>query len=157
SGSLKLALWGSGDIATIRFTQIKGPYVYGPNVVTARHGGVIAAHAAPCLVIRGARLESGRAARKCAWWRQPSEVETRERPAEARRELTVPWDTVITELRGSDIVICAGATLEEARSGLAPSIEAIAAEAQAYAARCDALPDAEPLLRSMVTQGLHVA
>src|SRR5947199_9359830 len=61
SGSLKLALWGSGNLATIRFTPLRGPYVYGPNMVVARRGGVLAAHSAPGLVIRGARLESIRA------------------------------------------------------------------------------------------------
>src|SRR5437870_765548 len=74
-GSLKLAVWGSGSLATIRFASLERPYVYGPNTIAAQSGGVFAAQSAPSLVIRGTRLESVRAARRCAWWHKPSDFQ----------------------------------------------------------------------------------
>src|SRR6202795_2561493 len=64
-GTLKLALWGSGDVGTVRFAPLKGPFVYGPNGIASRRGGVLVAQSAPTLVIRGTQLKTMRAARRC--------------------------------------------------------------------------------------------
>ena len=34
-----LALWGEGDLGRLRFTPLAGPYVHGPNMLTAPGGG----------------------------------------------------------------------------------------------------------------------
>ena len=47
--------------------------------------------------------------------------------------------------------------MDEAKGALALSNDEIIAEAEAYAARCDAVPEADPLMRSMVIQGVHAA
>ena len=54
-------------------------------------------------------------------------------------------------------MLAVGASRTEAEAALALSVEAIVAEAKAYAARCDRLPDADPVMRSMVIQGTHAA
>ena len=156
-GRLKVAIWGSGDIATLRFTPLEGPLIYGPNQIASRRGGIFVAQSQPSLVIRGTHLRTARASRKCAWWHEPGDFQAQIAISGAVRELTVPWGTVLTEQRGDDLVVSAGATRVEAWSALALPVEAIVAEAEAYAARCDQLPDAEPLLRSMVMQGMHAA
>lgn len=157
SGKLKLAVWGSGELATIRFAALEGPFVYGPNRIASRQGGVFVAQSAPSLVIRGTQLKAARAARKCAWWHNPPGFEPRNAIDGNARELTVPWGTVVLERRGDDLIVCAGATPPEARSGLSLSVEAIVREADAHMAECDRLPAADPLLRSMVMQGFHAA
>lgn len=156
-GTLKLAVWGSGELATIRFAPPEGPFVYGPNRMAWRHGGLFVAQSAASLVIRGTQLKAARAARKCAWWHNPPSFEPRNAVAGTARELTVPWGTVVTEQRGDDLIVCAGATQAEARSGLALSVEAIVTETEARVARCDRLATADPLLRSMAMQGFHAA
>jgi hypothetical protein len=35
AGTLKLALWGSGELATIRFAPLDGPFIYGPNRIVS--------------------------------------------------------------------------------------------------------------------------
>ncbi|MBP0573429.1 hypothetical protein J8J27_22285, partial [Mycobacterium tuberculosis] len=67
------------------------------------------------------------------------------------------WGVVIVEPRGADLVVAVGADRAEAEAALALSAADIVAEADAYVARCDGLPEAEPFLRSMVSQGLHAA
>src|SRR5260221_3414464 len=106
AGTLKLALWGSGDLATIRFAPLTSPCVYGPNGISAARGGLFVAQSAPSLVIRGARLASVRAARKCAWWHKQGNFEARRTTTETVREVSVPWGAVITEQRGDDLVVC---------------------------------------------------
>src|SRR5258708_31872597 len=61
-GTLKLALWGSGDVGTVRFAPLDGPFVYKPNGIASRRGGVFVAQSAPSLVIRGRQLKTMRAA-----------------------------------------------------------------------------------------------
>jgi hypothetical protein len=57
-GTLKLALWGSGELATIRFAPPYGPFIYGPNRIVWRHGGMFVAQSAACLIIRGTQLKA---------------------------------------------------------------------------------------------------
>lgn len=158
-GAAELALWGSGALAKLRFTPLGGPYVYGPNRVLAARGGVWVAQSAPAMLIRGARLRRMTPAARCAWWHTPSAdaprvtVEHRD----GGRALTLPWGVVIAEERGPDLVVAVGATLSEAEGALRLGAEDIVAEGDAYAARCDQMPDADPLLRSMVVHGVHAA
>ena len=68
-GRLELSLWGSGRLGVIRFTPLEGPFVYGPNRIEAKGGGIYVATSAPVLVVRGARLKRIHPARSPApWW-----------------------------------------------------------------------------------------
>ena len=69
----------------------------------------------------------------------------------------LPWGVLQIETRGDDLLLAVGATADEAASGMRLSSEAIIAEADAYAARCDMMPEADPVLRTMVIQGMHAA
>lgn len=64
---------------------------------------------------------------------------------------------VIVEQRDNDVLIAAGNDDAEALRGLSLSTEQIRLEAQRYIDDCDQLPQAQPLLRSMVQQSLHAA
>lgn len=159
SGRMVLALWGAGTLGTISFSPLTGPYRYGPNSVAAENGGVHVAQSAPVMVIRGVTLRRVMPARRAAWWHRPAASDTKTRVSRRgdRRIATLPWGAFIAEQRGTDLVLAVGATLEEAEAGLALPVETMVAEAQAYAARCDRLPEADPVLRSMVIQGTHAA
>jgi len=158
-GLADISLWGVGRLGKLRFSPLAGPYRYGPNTLTAADGGIFAAQSAPVLLIRGARLRQVFPARRCARWHDiaPAEARPTWSNAGAARVMTLPWGVLMLESRGSDLLIAAGADAAEAQRGLALSVETIVAEATAYARRCDLMPEADPLLRNMVIQGVHAA
>ncbi len=157
-GSVKLALWAAGTLATLTFSPFAGPFSYGPNSVSGSHGALAVAQSVPALVIRAARIRRLTPAPRASWWHDgasaPKPVLERQN---TRRILTLGWGVVIVEPRGSDIVVTAGTDRAEAEAALSISVEAIVAEAEAYAKSCDRMPEADPLLRSMVIQGTHAA
>jgi glycogen debranching enzyme len=130
-GTLRLAIWGAGDVGSLRIAGLEGPFVIAPNRIEARTGaGVWVAQSAPVLAIKGARPERvhhGDAGR----------LEVAARPE--------GW------------LVAAGMDAAEAARGMALDIAQVVREADDYAARCDLLPAAEPVLRSMVIQGAHAA
>ena len=156
-GTLVLALWGAGALGRLRFTPIAGPYVHAPNLMTAPGGGVYAAQSDPVLVVKGAAWRGFTPARKCASWDRTEHPPTRQVRQGARRRFDLPWGVVLFEPRGADLLVAAGADLDEAERGLGLSVETIVTEAEHYAAHCDMLPEADPVLRSMVMQGTHAA
>ena len=158
-GRLDLSLWGVGRLARLRFAAIAGPYRYGPNRVEGSAGGVHVARSAPAMVLLG--VSGGRIfpARRCAKWHDISAEDARAtwHVSGDRREMRVPWGFVFVEQRGGDLVLAAGASREEAERGLALSVAEIVAEADAYVKRCDLMPESDPVLRSMVIQGVHAS
>lgn len=156
-GTMTLALWGAGALGRLRFTAIAGPYVHAPNLMTAPEGGIYAAQSDPVLVLKGAAFLGFSPARKCASWDRTAHPRTRLARHGARRLFELPWGVVLFETRGPDLLVAAGADLDEAERGLGLSVETIVTEAEHYAAHCDMLPEADPVLRSMVMQGTHAA
>ena len=158
-GFADISLWGVGRLGRVRFTALNAPYLYGPNRLLAADGGIHAAQSGPVLLIRGARLRQVHPARRCAWWHdvKPEAARPTWSTADAARVMELPWGVLAIEQRDADLVIAAGASRQEALAALALSAEDIVAEAAAYEARCDRLPEAEPLVRSMVIQGVHAA
>jgi hypothetical protein len=150
-GSLDLALWGAGALGRVRCTPLAGPLVYGPNRAATPAGGLFVAQSRPVALRQRARLLGLAPASRAAIWAEPVEA------AVAGGSLDLPWGRLIAEQRGDCVVIAAGADAAEAQAALAlPSAE-IVAEAKAYVAACDRLPEADPVLRSMVMQGAHAA
>jgi hypothetical protein len=128
-GTLRLAIWGTGDVGSLKIVGLEGPFVIAPNRIEARNGaGVWVAQSAPVLAIKGARPERGR-------------------HGEAGH-----FDVAA---QSDGWLVAAGMDAAEAGRGLALDIAQIVREADDYAARCDRMPTAEPVLRSMVTQGVH--
>lgn len=158
-GFADISLWGVGRLGRVRFTALNAPYLYGPNRLLAADGGIHAAQSGPVLLIRGARLRQVHPARRCAWWHdiKPEAARPTWSTADAARVMELPWGVLAVEQRQADLVIAAGASRQEALAALAFTAEDIVAEAAAYEARCDRLPEAEPLVRSMVIQGVHAA
>lgn len=158
-GKIELSLWGVGKLGTVLFEALPGPYVYGPNSVITGAGGVHVAQSAPAMVIISTKLRRFFAARRAAWWHTVSAGAPKPRAfrTKTRHIVELAWGTLIAETRGANLVLAVGASRAEAEAALALSVEAIIAEAAAYAARCDRLPDADPVLRSMVIQGTHAA
>jgi hypothetical protein len=125
-GLLTLALWGLGEVGRLRLAGLDGPLVVAPNRLTGEEGsGVWVAQSAPALLVKGARPEP------------------------------VGDGRLVVEARGDAWVVAAGASDAELAAALALSPAAIEHEADAYVRRCDLLPLAEPLLRSMIVQGAH--
>ncbi|SIQ43873.1 hypothetical protein SAMN05880590_104110 [Rhizobium sp. RU35A] len=156
-GRLKLSLWGCGHMANIFVEAWDGPFVHAPNRLVAGPRSVHVAQTAPVLLLRGAGLKAVRPARRCAWWGTLTTPEKVRREG-ARRMATTPWGVTIVEIReGGDIVIAAGASRAEAERGLALSAAEIIAECAAHVARCDILPSAGPLMRSMAVQSAHAS
>ncbi|HWF77803.1 MAG TPA: GH116 family glycosyl hydrolase [Caulobacteraceae bacterium] len=127
---LTLSVWGTGEVGRLRFAPAAGPYLIAPNRVTSPRGGLFVAQSAPVLVLRGVRPDD-------AW------------PSGA--------GGFIVEPRGDDFVVAMGDDELEAAAGLSLDVAAIVAEANAYVARCDLAPAADPLVRSLVMQGAHAA
>ncbi len=129
-GVLVISIWGTGEVGRIRFAPASGPYVIAPNRVQSPRGGLFVAQSAPVLVLRGVR---------------PTDT----------------WPTgtggFIVEPRGDDFVVAAGDDELEAGAALSLSADAIEREANDHAARCDLMPAADPLLRSLVMHGAHAA
>ena len=129
-GTLRLAVWGVGDVGSLRIVGLEGPFVIAPNRIEAANGGVWVAQSAPALAIKGARLER-----------------VRERDA----------GRMLIDARPDGRLVAAGMDGLEAARGISFDIAQVVREADAYAARCDLLAAAEPVLRSMVIQGAHAA
>lgn len=129
-GVLNLAIWGTGQVGRLRFAPAPGPFVIAPNRIVSPHGSLFVAQSAPALVLRGVR---------------PTDT----------------WPSgaggFIVEHRGDDVVVAAGDDELEAGAALQLDVAAIVAEAYDYVARCDLMPAAGPLLRSLVMQGAHAA
>jgi hypothetical protein len=156
AGSVTLALWAAGTLATVAFEPLPGPFEYSPNRVMSRRGAVHVAQSAPAMVIRGTRLRRLTAAPRAAWWHDASASPRSITRTEGHRRIcTLGWGVVVTEQRDDDLVLTVGATESEARTGLATSVDQIVAEADAYCGLCDRMPEADPILRSMVAHGTH--
>lgn len=158
-GRITLALWGAGTLGTVSFTAISGPFVYAPNRVTGRSGGVYVAQSAPVMVIRGVTVVRAAPSRRAAWWHtvDPKDAATRTSRQGSLRITELAWGAYIVDQRGDDLVLSVGASRAEAEAALRLTVDAIVAEAAAYVQRCDRLPEADPVLRSMVSQGTHAA
>jgi hypothetical protein len=156
-GKLELSLWGAGKLATLSFSGWTGPFVYAPNrVETANGGGLHVAQSMPALFLKGAKLRSITPSRRCAWWGGLMPRQPIERSGE-RRTVRTAWGVVVAEQRTDGVLVVAGATQEEAEKALAIDPAAVIDEARGYVERCDAMPEAQPLMRSMISQGLHAA
>lgn len=156
-GQLKLSLWGCGQMANIFVERWEGPYVHAPNRLVAGARELHVAQSAPVLLMRGARLKAVRPARRCAWWGTLTTPEKVRRQGRRRIAVT-PWGVTIVESRDNgDIVIAAGASAAEAERGLSLTSDQIIAECAAHSARCDILPGAGPLMRSMAIQSTHAS
>lgn len=158
-GAVDLSLWGVGKLGRVRFGPLMGPYAYGPNRVVGREGGVHVAQSAPVMLIQGGGAGRVFPARRCAWWHEISAEDAK--PSWTRtatgRVMELPWGVLQIEQRGDDLLLSVGVLREEAAAGMHLSATEIIAEADTYAQRCDMLPDAELVLRTMVIQGVHAA
>jgi len=155
-GKLELSLWGAGKLANLFFTGWSGPFTYAPNRLLVPGGGLFVAQSAPVLFLQGAKLRSLVASRRCAWWGALCERTPIERQKD-RRIARTGWGVAIAETRPDGVLVAVGATIDEANEGLKLDQERIISEANAYVQKCDAMQDAPPLLRTMVSQGLHAA
>lgn len=155
-GKIQLSLWGSGRLANLTFTGWTAPFTYAPNRVETEGGGLYVAQSAPALFLKGATLRTLIPARRCAWWGSLAKRERVERLRD-RRIARTGWGVVIAEQRPDGIFVTAGATLDEAQRAFDLDQATLIAEANAYVTRCDAMPEAGPLMRSMISQSLHAA
>jgi len=155
--SIDLSVWGSGRIGQVRFSPLDGPFVHAPNRIVTPRGGVFVAQSAPAVLVRGARFAGLHPANRAAWWDLPGSSRAPVTRKGARRTVVLAWGALMVEQRGEDLVIAAGVDPHESERGLALSAEEIARQAHAYAARCDVLATADPLLRGMAIQAAHAA
>ncbi len=155
-GRIELSLWGAGKLVNLTFTGWSAPFTYSPNRVEAHGGGLYVAQSAPALFLKGAKLRTFIPARRCAWWGTMAKREPIERQ-EGRRIARTGWGVAIAEQRPDGIFVTAGATIEEALAALELDQTKLIAEANAYVTRCDAMPEAPALMRSMISQSLHAA
>jgi glycogen debranching enzyme len=158
-GAVDLSLWGAGRLARIRFAGLVGPYSYGPNRVVGTSGGIYVAQSAAVMLIRGGGRVRIFPARRCARWHDISAEDATPRwnTTPSGRVMELPWGVLQIEQRGDDVLMSAGADAEEAARGARLSAEQVLAEADEYACRCDLMPEADPVLRTMVIQGAHAA
>ncbi|MFC3076460.1 amylo-alpha-1,6-glucosidase, partial [Phenylobacterium terrae] len=67
----------------------------------------------------------------------------------------LPWGRLVARQHEAGVTVAAGADAAELAGALGLSPAAIRAEAEAHAAACDRLPEADPALRSLVLFGTH--
>jgi len=158
-GAVDLSLWGVGKLGRVRFTPLTGPFAYGPNRVVGRTGGVHVAQSAPVMLIQGGGGARVFPARRCAWWHEipAKDAAPTWTASKSGRVMELPWGVLQVEQRGDDLLLSVGVEPDEAARGMALSAEQIIAEADAYARRCDLMPEADLVLRTMVIQGVHAA
>jgi glycogen debranching enzyme len=132
AGELSIAIWGVGEVGRLTLTPPAGPLVVAPNRIETADGtaGLYVAQSAPVLALRGF---------------QPSGLHLPGR------------GDILVEPRGEDWLIVAGANAAETTKGLALGVADIRREADAHVRRCDLLPSADPLIRSMVAQAAHAS
>jgi hypothetical protein len=149
-GRLEIEVWGAGRLGRVRFSPIAGPYVFAPNRLTAPGAGAFVAQSAPALAIRGARLLAV----------ESEGLDGSAAPGVSGGDRRAVWSEgggLIAEQRGRDILVAAGSDAAEADAGLALAADEVVRQAAAYASRCDLLPAADALLRSMAVQAAHAA
>jgi hypothetical protein len=158
-GAADLSLWGVGKLARVRFAPLAGPYAYGPNRVVGRKGGVHVAQSAPVMLIEGGGSPRVFPARRCAWWHEISAADAAPNwtSTATGRVMELPWGVLQIEKRGDDLLLSVGVERDEAARGMRLSVDEIIAESDDYVRRCDLLPEADLLLRTMVIQGIHAA
>ena len=158
-GIIRLALWAAGTLGTVSFTPLAGPFTYAPNRVVGKTGSVHVAQSRPVMVICGAKAKRAAPAKRAAWWHQVASGQRRAKVTRkgAIRTFELGWGVFALEQRNNDLVLAVGASVGEAHAALAMTVEAIIAEAQSYSLICDRLPDGDPILRSLVSQGTHAA
>jgi hypothetical protein len=131
-GVLRVSLWCVGEVGRLRLAGLDGPLIIAPNRIEAASGaGVYVAQSRPALALKGG--------------------------CKPKRLVAFDGGRLIVEARGDDWLIGAGQDEAEARAALALSVAEVVTEAAAHVTRCDLLPAADPLLRSMVVQGAHAA
>jgi glycogen debranching enzyme len=129
-GTLRLSIWGTGEVGRLRVAGLQGPFVAAPNRLQSGDGGGLwAAQSAPALALRGGRPEQIHLDRAGHF------------AVEARSDGA--W------------VVAGGMDQAELARGLALDVATIQREADEHVARCDLMPTAAPLLRSLVMQGAH--
>ena len=151
---LTLSLWGAGHLATLFLDLPEAEVFYTPNRAEWQGGGLFVAQSRPVLLVEGVRLKRALPARRGAWWSAPEPAQAIERKG-PRRIIRTGWGVTIVEPTVNGFRVAAGEDEAEAERGLSLPDSAIKQEAADYVAKCDALPDAEPLVRTMVAQSLH--
>ena len=155
-GIVAFAVWGSGSLGYVHVSAFQGSCLLAPNRLLTNEQGFYLAQSQPVILLTNAQYLRFYPARKRAWWDQKGGKSRKEISA-ARRCWTLPWGVVIIEQRDNDVLIAAGNDKAEAERGLALSAEQIREEAAGYVAYCDQLPQAQPLMRSMVMQSTPAA
>ena len=153
-GKLTLSLWGAGHLSTLYLELPETEAFYTPNCAEWQNGGLFVAQSRPVLLVEGVRLKRSVPSQRGAWWSAPEPARAIERHG-SRRVIRTDWGVTIVEATANGYRVAVGDDEAEAETGLSLSDEEIRHEAAAYAAKCDAAPDAEPLVRSMVAQSLH--
>lgn len=157
--TLSLSLWGGGDLARITLAHDwQPPFHYGPNIIKATNGGLWVAQTAPAIVLRGARCTRVTPARTAARWAKAMPARaSRTSHSSGDTSYHLPWGCLRVQQRGADLLIAAGSTTDECDKALQLGTDAMIGQAQSYAQSCDLLPQAAPLLRSMIVAGIHTA
>ncbi|UCZ77112.1 glycogen debranching protein [Dickeya zeae] len=155
-GIVQLALWGSGTLGRLHVAPFSGPCTFAPNRLLSETQGFYVAQSQPVVLLTQTSFLRFYPAKRRAWWDQQAGRALREKQGTQQRWV-LPWGVVIVEQRDNDVLIAAGNDDAEALRGLLLSTEQIRLEAQRYIDDCDQLPQAQPLLRSMVQQSLHAA
>ena len=154
-GILDLALWGAGGLGRVRHSPLEGPFLFAPNKAEGGAGGVHVAQSAPVMVICGASLSGLYPARRPASWDRSVHKRPPVQRQGARTWIGQPWGILMVESRGPDLVVAVGVDLAEIERGLSLGVAEIKAQALAYVLACDQMPNADPVLRTMVSQGVH--
>jgi hypothetical protein len=158
-GAVDLSLWGVGRLGRVRFSALAGPYAYAPNLVVGRSCGIYLAQSAPVMLVRGGGAARVFPARRCAWWHEIAAEDAKPawRATADGRSMELPWGVLQLEQRGDDLLLSVGVDAAEASRAMRLTAAEIVAEAEAHVRRCDLMPEADPLLRTMVLQGVHAA
>lgn len=158
AGRLELSLWGAGKLATLALQALPaGDFLYAPNYLQAGKTLFAAATDAPALLLRGMRLTRASAARQSATWDEKLAAAPSWEREGNRRLCRLPWGMVSAREIDGDILIAAGENAAELARAEAISPADIIAQAQRHIAACDRMPEAAPVMRSMVMQGMHAA
>jgi glycogen debranching enzyme len=109
------------------------------------------------MALRGVTLKGLYPARQPAPWDRSPHPPASVATGRARATARLGWGVILAERREGALVVAVGAAMAEAEAALAVPVETILGECNAHVARCDQMADGDPVLRSMVMQGVHAA
>lgn len=156
-GEISLSLWGTGDLGSVKVKDLSSEWSTAPNYLASGDTEIFIAKSKPVILLTKASFISFKASETRATWDTIGGGSAIESTEDSIRVFSLQWGAVLIKELSDDLMIACGATMDEAKAALKLNSSEIKDECLNYIKECDKFAEAEPLVRSMVMQGVHAA